>query len=664
MPPRNIPTAFFDQVPKVAVLPIPLVGALLLWFWLSGSNACYESPAVLLGLNFVFGTVISLFVCYLITRKFLNHGTPGLLLFGCGIILWGVAGTAGAIAAMRPGGFSPNITVTIHNTCAWAAGLCHLLGSAWSVRWNNRLDNPSWWITGAYGTTLFLVTLLVVCTLREYMPIFFIQGTGGTLVRQMVLLSGSLLFLSSAVLILDSARRHSTFYKWYMLALVLIGTCLLGLAGITLVGGIMNWVVRVGQAAAGGYLLVAALSFRQEADHFQQEVGPSARTRQGLLVTVALVSAAMVFRMILFQEADDRFPFVTYYAVVTFAALYGGWSAGIMATMLSVAFTTYFWIGKVGFNAVAAKDAVGITVFAASSFALSLGSAMLRRIEHRVLAAEMHAQQSADRLAEQMRSEEALRQAHAMLEQRVMERTAELNSALMEIQEKEHILLQQSRSAAMGEMINNIAHQWRQPLNTLGLLIQQLEMVSKSGRLSHADVEKSVRDAMAMIQHMSRTIDDFRNFFRPDKTAGDFSLGQSVRDALALMTPSLEASYIKVTLTQSGERSVFGYANEFSQVIMNILTNAKDELVGRNTPSPQITLHIAAEGDEASVIIEDNAGGIPEEILPRLFDPYFTTKSQGTGIGLFMAKNIIERSMNGRLSACNSTSGARFTISF
>ena len=286
----------------------------------------------------------------------------------------------------------------------------------------------------------------------------------------------------------------------------------------------------------------------------------------------------------------------------------------------------------------------------------------------------------------------SVRSAHAELEQRVAQRTAELSETVeklkdeineriridqalqaetavrlnvqMELHEKELLLLQQSRLAAMGEMIGNIAHQWRQPLNLLGLLAQELPMSYKKGEFSEEYLAVTVKKMLETIRHMSKTIDDFRNFSSPDKEKGDFRVVEVIQRTVSLLEGSLAAHQVTTSVVSASDPVVNGYPNEFSQALLNILINARDALLTQTVTSPAILIEIGVEGDRCVVTVSDNAGGIPEEIIGKIFDPYFTTKGpdKGTGIGLYMAKIIIEKNMGGRISVRNTADGAEFRI--
>lgn len=261
-------------------------------------------------------------------------------------------------------------------------------------------------------------------------------------------------------------------------------------------------------------------------------------------------------------------------------------------------------------------------------------------------------------------AENALTEKKQELEELNITLEARILRALDDLRRKDQLLIVQDRLAVMGEMINNIAHQWRQPLNTLAINVQYLPLVFDSAEFNREFLENNVGKSMALIRHMSRTIDDFRNFFRSDKEAVTFGVKNVLTHTIALIEKSFKDQQINIEFKSTGEPMINGYPNEYSQVLLNILINARDALVERNVDDRRISLQAFADSGKTVVTITDNAGGIDEEIIDRLFDPYFTTKGpdKGTGIGLFMAKTIIEKSMGGRLTARNTGKGAEFRI--
>jgi C4-dicarboxylate-specific signal transduction histidine kinase len=266
-----------------------------------------------------------------------------------------------------------------------------------------------------------------------------------------------------------------------------------------------------------------------------------------------------------------------------------------------------------------------------------------------------------DEIAERQIVQEALSDKHHLLEN--LNRTLEerIEAAVNELRQKDQALIQQNRLAAMGEMINNIAHQWRQPLNLISLIVQGLP---ESNNLSQEELDQDVERIMGVILHMSQTIDDFRYFFRQDKEKSRFTANQAVAKAVEFISPSMLDKGIDISFTEQPEVAVFGYSNEYAQVLLNILSNAKDVLVERNVAEPRIDICISWVDNRSVVTIADNGGGISAEVMSRIFDPYFTTKekTQGTGIGLYMSKIIIEQNMGGSLTAGNVEGGVTFRI--
>jgi PAS domain S-box-containing protein len=263
------------------------------------------------------------------------------------------------------------------------------------------------------------------------------------------------------------------------------------------------------------------------------------------------------------------------------------------------------------------------------------------------------------RLAEEALAEKQreLNEINSTLETRIVQTVDELLR-------KDRMLITQGRFAVMGEMISNIAHQWRQPLNALGVVIQQVPLLFDTAKFNRGFLEENTSKAMQLIQHMSRTIDDFRNFFSSDKEMTPFRVNQVIRQTVSLIEESFKTNQICIVFQTEGDPMSNGYPNEYAQVLLNILINARDAFVGRNVDNPRISLRSSAEGEKTVVTITDNAGGIAKEIMDKLFDPYFTTKEpdKGSGIGLFMSKTIIEKNMGGRLTIRNTGSGAEFRI--
>ena len=229
---------------------------------------------------------------------------------------------------------------------------------------------------------------------------------------------------------------------------------------------------------------------------------------------------------------------------------------------------------------------------------------------------------------------------------------------------QEEILIHQSRSAEIGEMINNIAHQWRQPLNNLSLTIQNIGFKYENDVLTKEELNETIDKSKMIINSMSNTIDTFRNFFEPTKNKNLFKVEHSIENTLEILSSTLRFYNIEVVKEIIDDVEIYDYENEFSQVLLNIITNARDALVSNKIEKPIIKVNVSKIENNVIVKIKDNANGINEEIIDRIFEPYFTTKGKGngTGIGLYMSKLIIEKNMNGKLTVKNDNNGAVFII--
>ncbi len=230
--------------------------------------------------------------------------------------------------------------------------------------------------------------------------------------------------------------------------------------------------------------------------------------------------------------------------------------------------------------------------------------------------------------------------------------------------EEQGLLQQQAKMAAMGEMIGNIAHQWRQPLNALAALNVGLGMKYKMGKLSDEEMQKFKEKSNTIIQNMSATIEDFKNFFQPDKKHEIFEVHEAIEGAVRFVSDAYNQHEIQVFLDIENKISINSYKNELMQVLLNILNNTKDAVVDNRIKNPTLTIITKESETEITITVQDNAGGVSDEVLEKMYEPYFTTKfeSHGTGIGLYMSKMIIEKSMNGSLLSENREKGLLTTI--
>ncbi|WP_331774614.1 PAS domain-containing sensor histidine kinase [Sulfurospirillum sp. 1612] len=280
---------------------------------------------------------------------------------------------------------------------------------------------------------------------------------------------------------------------------------------------------------------------------------------------------------------------------------------------------------------------------------------------------------------ELQKKERELENLNATLEERIAIQTQELQLLNRDLEkrveeevcknrEKDRLLFQQSRLASMGEMIGNIAHQWRQPLSELSITLYKTKKIymSQTENLSdHDTFLSSYNHAKDVIKKMSKTIEDFRHFFNPNRAREHFLIKDAVDEMLRIMKETVHKHHLHIKVTYKKNISIDGFISEFTQVLMNLLNNSKDAFESKHVTQREIALVIDSDEQSNAVITyHDNAGGIKEDIIDKIFDPYFTTKhsSVGTGLGLYMSRMIIKDSMDGDMSVTNNDHGAQFTI--
>jgi PAS domain S-box-containing protein len=270
--------------------------------------------------------------------------------------------------------------------------------------------------------------------------------------------------------------------------------------------------------------------------------------------------------------------------------------------------------------------------------------------------------------------DEALKLLNETLEQRVQEQTKQLqelnstleqrvNEEIKKNEAKQKMLFWQSRMASLGQMLANIAHQWRQPLTELNLILFNLNKKAQHAN-SNEEIQALYEEGKYLIKSMSSTIEDFSNFFAPNKTSEPFYIKNSINQALELLKKLIFRENITIR-TQYEKIRVLGISNELSQVIVNLIQNANEAFKQRNITNKKIIIKTFIEDEQCAVIeVRDNAKGIAAQHLEKVFEPYFTTKhsSVGTGLGLFMSKMIIQKSLNGDMSVYNNKDGAVFVI--
>lgn len=230
--------------------------------------------------------------------------------------------------------------------------------------------------------------------------------------------------------------------------------------------------------------------------------------------------------------------------------------------------------------------------------------------------------------------------------------------------QKDRYLAQQSRLAQMGEMIHMIAHQWRQPLSAINSAASTVELEAVLQKQTKESTLKQTKHIATLIEYLSHTIDDFREFFKPTKTKNDIHCDEIIDSIINIVDSSLKNHNITFKKEFMCNKKLYTYVNELKQVILSIISNAQDALAKKKPQNPYINLLTYTEGNFYVIEISDNGGGVPQEIIDQIFNPYFTTKEHenGTGLGLYMSKIIIEDHCEGSITISNNEDGAVFKI--
>ncbi len=331
---------------RLAWLPIPLLVAAIIVARAAGLNESYMSEPLRLVLSLTFYTLVSLGTLFLIGHGFLASGTPGLLLLECGVVLWSLSGTVGDVVAPS----DTNVNATIFNTGIFLSGLCHLAGAILSLRPRRAFHATPLWLAAGFAFALAALWLITHAALANWLPVFFIPGQGGTLVRYCVLISAIAAFvLSAGVLLAGQREARVPFTTWYAFAMLLLAVGLFGIMIQLSFGSVVNWLGRTAQWLGGLYLLLAAVAALRKSDLPLFPPEKSSRPeRYAYGVAVAVVLAATAVRFALSPAVGTAYPFLIFFPAVILAALYGGLRAGLLTTVLSALIVGYSLIKPVG----------------------------------------------------------------------------------------------------------------------------------------------------------------------------------------------------------------------------------------------------------------------------------------------------------------------------
>jgi signal transduction histidine kinase len=611
---------------RLAWLPIPIFALAMVVLKAAGLQGAYDSPDLLMALNFVFSTMASLFIAYLVARSFLIQGTPGLLMLGCGVVIWGLAAVV-AVAAGKRDEHDVNIIVTIHNVCVSLSALCYLAGVTLSLLPNRPIRQAGLLLAAGYAGALAAVGLVTISTLAHWMPIFFVQGQGGTMVRWFTLSSAAAMFALTAVLLVATAPgTASAFRRWYAMALALIAVGLLGVMMEPTHGDALSWTGRASQFLSGVYMVIAAI----------------ASVRESRAWGIPLESAL----------AQERTNLQSIFDVVNIGMLLIDQDGAVKRVNNAVA----RWIGKdpsamhsaqpgdlVGcIHALANPAGCGRTPYCASCPIRSTFETALRTGEpvHDVEAqAKLFIDGKEVRLWLDVSADPLVlnERRHVILA---------LNNITARKQAEEELRLTAEDLARSNRDLEQFAyvasHDLKEPLRMVTGFLDLLKQ--SSGDALDAKCREYVDFAVDGGTRMQTLIDDLLTYARAgtSKAADPADLGAVLDGVCRALRFDIEGS--GAIITHDPLPTVRANAIEMSQVLQNLIGNA---IKFRGDRKPEI--HVGAQPRDGNWLfwIEDNGIGIDPQFADRIFNIFqrLHTRDQypGTGIGLAICKKIVER---------------------
>jgi PAS domain S-box-containing protein len=584
-----------------AWIPIPLLLAALLVVWVVDPPGVFESPRLLVVVNFTFSTLASLFVADLVARAFVVRGSPGLLLLGCGMVIWGCTGLASSAVSLARGSAAPNVIVTIHNLGALTSAACHLAGVIASITLRRRVRATAVWVPVAYLGALVVVALVSYAAHDGWTPPFFAQGSGGTLLRQWVIGLATAMFGLAAALLWSSTRSSAVFGRWYAQALGLVTVGLLGVMLQASVGSWVGWIGRASQYLGGVYMVVAALLAMRESRAWGASVELALRDterRYEALFTSSLDA-------ILLGDAGGRLVAANPAACALFgrteAEICKAGRSGLLApeTDLEGLLRQRDARGQV-------RAEVQFLRRDGSRFDAELGSVTLDRAGR--------AFDIVRDVTERKRAEQALREADRRKEHFLAVLSHELRNPLMPIRNSIEILRQ---AAPGGEAALRAQEVIVRQVGQLSRLVDDLLDVT---RISSDRIQLR-RHRLELRELVRRTVEDHASYFRSH--------------GVALELQPAEAPV-----------HVDADPHRLAQVVGNLLLNAA-KFTGQGGRT-WVTVSADPGAGEAHVVVADDGVGLSAEMLACLFQPFVQADETldrsegGLGLGLALVKGLVE----------------------
>ncbi|MGE5237228.1 MAG: DUF4118 domain-containing protein, partial [Chloroflexota bacterium] len=385
-----------ERLSRLAWLPVPVFLVAIGALWAANLRSSYGPFHLITVLDFAFFTLPSLAVAFLIGRGFLVKPGPGMLGLGCGVLIWGVGSPVAPLVAHG----NPNTSATVYALCVWLAACAHLAGVSRSREPQRGVATAGMWIVVSYTIALGLVLLVAQTVLTGWMPVFVVEGEGGTIVLHFVLISAiSTLVLTAALLRPAKGQPWSAFAYWYALALLLLAAGLFGVMVQPVAGGLLGFTGRLAHYLGGAYLIVAAsASVRGAGLPAMSLAKRQAEMQQRYLVAIVIVIAMTAARLAFLQSLGTRVAFTMCYPAVILSALYGGWGPGMLATAFSAVLVSYLWIEPVShFSVNRGGDLLSVVTFLINGTAISWITEMMRRAQIRTHKAEAQIRIGAER---------------------------------------------------------------------------------------------------------------------------------------------------------------------------------------------------------------------------------------------------------------------------
>lgn len=612
----------------LAWLPaVALLSAILLLL-VNDVNSPHEQPFMRLALNFVFSTLVSLFIAYLTARTFLVRGTIGLLLFGCGVLLWGLGGFASSIAS----NMDPGLGVTVHNICVCLSAVCHLIGTGLSLRPRRAVHATGLCLSTAYAIAVVVVVVVLSLTLGGWVPTFFVQGKGGTPLRYFVLsLAIALFLLTAALLRLANRTQFSVFAHWYSLGLVLTAVGLLGIMMQTAVGSLMSWVARTTQYLGGIYMLISA-------------VASARQTREwGVPLEDALSDVKQQYEELFALAADG----IVVYAAPGENAV-GNFAEANPAVCALLGYTREE-MRDLSLSDIMALDenpAVPVQTLLIGSNSVSRFERTLIAKDGRRIAVEVN-----NRFFSQHSRHMVMSVIRDITERRRLEgQLVRLYRASEEEIQRRKELERRLRRAVqdLQEFASAIAHDLQSPLSGV-MSVAELMKDECGGRLGpDADPYISqITNGLERLHHMILDLLEYSRVGHDDnRQRAMIDLGKVLEYVRVNLATRIRES--GTVITHDALPEVEGDFVRLVELFQNLIENA---IKYRGEEAPRIHISTDRKGPNYSFCISDNGIGIAPSHAEEIFGVFkrlHGNRYEGTGIGLSLCKRIVE-TLGGRI---------------